>query len=88
MNFCKICMNLLELKNDQYNCNNCNNKVPVKNNTILFHSQSSKITNDTIQENINNLKKYDIYRSKKDSKNKEFLLFNDINFNANNLYKK
>lgn len=88
MNFCKICMNLFELKNNQYNCNNCNNSVQIKNNSILFHSQNKKIKNDILQEDINNLKKYDIYRSKKDSNNKEFLLFNDINFNAKNLYKK
>lgn len=85
MNFCKLCMNLLEFKNKSYNCNNCNNTIDISNNYVLFHK---KIKSNIIEENINNLKKYDIYRSKKDSNNNEFLLYNNINFESKKIYKK
>lgn len=88
MNFCKVCMNLLELRNTNYQCNNCDYNVPLNNNSILFHSQIQKNKNNIVEENINTLKKYDIYRNKKDNNNNEFLLYNDIHFNSKNIYKK
>jgi len=82
MNFCKICMNLLELKNKTYKCNKCDNVTDINNNSILFHKN---LKNNINFKNMNDLKKYDIYRRKKDSQSNEFLLYSDINFNSKNI---
>lgn len=84
MNFCKVCMNLLEIKNKVFICNNCNNTSEVYNNSVLFHINNSKNYFEE-HNNSNNIKKHDIFRRKKDNTNNEFVLYTDKNFNASKI---
>ena len=75
----------IELNNNKYTCHYCNNnKQTISQNTILFHED---LKSNILNENINNLKKNDIYRRKKkkicsNCKNDEFLLYSNKNFNS------
>jgi len=85
MDFCKICMNLLEISNNKYKCNSCNNTTEnISQNTILFHEDLKK---NIVNESINNLKKNDIYRRKKEKickncNNNEFILYSNNYFHS------
>lgn len=88
MDFCSKCFNLMEIKNNLYICNHCNHNIEIKNNKLLFHENLKK--NNIISSSKNNLKKFDIYRKKKNKKcsecdNNIYNLYTNENFQSLNI---